>query len=688
MTEASFESAMSPDPPFATEEETDPQRSKPDASPLEWLSEAAPLEPWHEWPPEENLEGPTTMKDWLAAELGQPVMPASSGFPDAPEPEVEPTPAPQAGTQAHAPWAMQIAPDEGEAAGIAPADQRVDRWARALGARMRPGNQVTGLVDGPETFGSVLHAMRTATGPGHFVYLLGWWLDLDVPLAPSAQPAACARVATPAGTTSRLRSVLHSADAAGVQVRAMLWDQTGSSKNTAEVGWVNSLLHGAAILDNNQLSATFGSQHQKIIVVAGSEGLVAFCGGIDINWDRVCPSFPLFPPSGATTPGGEAEETASIAQQASGVSAESSGGSSGGGGGDPLHDVHVRLVGPAADDLLQVFVGRWYANPEHHRLDRTKGALRGLCQPPSAASGPALVRVEQTFNATFAPPQRPVLSCATPPPEGPVVRVRERGVQQIYLTAIEQARRFIYWEDQYMVHMCAAEALRRALTHVEFIILLMADSSISDLPHRWAWRKRFIEHIRRDPLGRKLHVFVLRHPATGGIGPHTYVHAKTMMVDDELSIIGSANCNRRGWESDTEVAAAIAGDADERGRLFAGRIRQRLWAEHLGVATSVVEDPVLSAPLWWLPAPGPAQTVLLAGGRTVNLSGRRVRPYDVDADTDSLSDRVKPDDWVDPPAPLPGSPCGPGGLLSVAAAQQPLVAATEVPAQAVRFAVG
>jgi hypothetical protein len=138
--------------------------------------------------------------------------------------------------------------------------------------------------------------------------------------------------------------------------------------------------------------------------------------------------------------------------------------------------------------------------------------------------------------------------------------------------------------------MCAAEALRRALAHVEFIILLMADSPISDLPHRWAWRKRFVEHIRRDPLGHKLHVFVLRDPATGGIGPHTYVHAKTMMVDDELSIIGSANCNRRGWESDTEVAAAIAGDADASGRLFAGRIRQRLWAEHLGVATSVVED--------------------------------------------------------------------------------------------------
>jgi hypothetical protein len=275
MTEASFESVMSPDSPFATEGGTDPRRSEPEASPLEWLGEAGPLEPWHEWPPGENLDGPTTMKDWLAAQLGQPRMRTGSNSPaESPEPEAEPTPSHQVGTSANAPWAMHVVRDEEEAAGIEPIDQRVDRWARALGARMRPGNQVTGLVDGPETFGSILRAMRTATGPGHFIYLLGWWLDLDLPLAPPAQPAACARVPTPAATTSTLRSVLHSADVVGVQVRVMLWDQTGSSKNTAEVGWVNSLLRGAAILDNNQLSATFGSQHQKIVVVGGAEGLV------------------------------------------------------------------------------------------------------------------------------------------------------------------------------------------------------------------------------------------------------------------------------------------------------------------------------------------------------------------------------------------------------------------------------
>lgn len=207
-----------------------------------------------------------------------------------------------------------------------------------------------------------------------------------------------------------------------------------------------------------------------------------------------------------------------MARRASGWQAESSG--SAGGGGDPLHDVHLRLTGPAADDLLRVFIGRWYANGVHNLLDRTKGPLLGLCQPRSVPQGSALVRVEQTFNATFAPPVSPVQNCNTPPPNGPVAVVRARGVEPLYLTAISNARRFIYWEDQYMVHMCAAEALRRALRNVELIILLMADSQISDLPHKWAWRKRFVEHIRRDPQGHKLHVFVLRDAATGRIGAH------------------------------------------------------------------------------------------------------------------------------------------------------------------------
>jgi phosphatidylserine/phosphatidylglycerophosphate/cardiolipin synthase-like enzyme len=509
-------------------------------------------------------------------------------------------------------------------------DPSLAKWIKVMGAKMRVGNRVEALVDGPETFGSMLNAIRTASAPGHYIYLLGWWLDLDVPLDPSAVAAYCSMQSQGAapGDPSSLRQLLSKAAASGVQIRVMLYNYTGT-QNTPECEFVNTLPTGAAVLDDNWLHDLYGSQHQKILIINGSGGLTAFCGGVDINPDRVCPKAPSSGSSGAS------------------------------GQGSPLHDVHCRIAGPAADDLLQIFVKRWYANPKLRALDQAKGPLLGLCQPPSLPSGSSGIRIGETFNGVAALPVRPVTDCSLPPPEQPAQQFRDRDVQEIFLTAIECARQFIYWEDQYMVNMCAAEALRNTLPNVSLIILLIADSPISDLPHRWYRRRLFIDHIRNHPQGSKLHVFTLFDPATGGpIGKHTYVHAKTMIVDDELAIIGSANCNRRGWESDTEVAAAIAGGMDDAGLNFASRLRRRLWAEHLGVASTAVEDAPASAPLWWLAASGPSQTVTLPSGITVPLPARRVRPYNTAGGTDPLlPDSLESWDFVDPGAPKPGSPC-------------------------------
>ena len=39
-------------------------------------------------------------------------------------------------------------------------------------------------------------------------------------------------------------------------------------------------------------------------------------------------------------------------------------------------------------------------------------------------------------------------------------------------------------------------------------------------------------------------------------GLHLYVHSKMAVIDDELLIVGSANCSNRGWETDSELAVA------------------------------------------------------------------------------------------------------------------------------------
>lgn len=81
----------------------------------------------------------------------------------------------------------------------------------------------------------------------------------------------------------------------------------------------------------------------------------------------------------------------------------------------------------------------------------------------------------------------------------------------------------------------------------------------------------------------------------------SYIHAKTMIVDDRIAIIGSANINERSQRGnrDSEIASIIrdtdmlpsrmAGEPFEVGR-FAHTLRLRLMREHLGVDVDEIEE--------------------------------------------------------------------------------------------------
>ena len=481
---------------------------------------------------------------------------------------------------------------------VPPVDDGSARWRGLLGPAMSGGNDVVELIDGPATFAAMAAEIARATDPErHFVYLLGWWLELDVRMD---------AVACPAGPgPGTMRALLTAADTRGIPIRAMLWHQSmGSHDNAAEVAFIDGLRNGAAILDPHQ-SGRIGSHHQKLLVVNGSDGLVAFCGGVDVACNRVCVQADC-PPGGS-----------------------GSGGSGGSGGptGAPQHDVHCRIAGPAAWDLLEVFRKRWRANPAH----TTHPALSGIGRP--APRGGAFVRIGETFNGTSAHP-------------GPAPTVyHDRSVRDIALTAIRSARRFLYIEDQYLVSMEAADAIRRALVNLDHVTILIPASQITrDYEWHgfgsqvWCRRRRVIDHIRTSPYAARLRVFRLCDPAATGDARwvrHTYVHAKMLVADDELAIIGSANLNRRGWEHDSEVVAAVAGPGRD-GVPLAKTLRERLWAEHLGVPRSAVTDAVASKGLW------------------LTSPARRVCPYDPAERSDTCIDYIW-DGVMDPPFPVPAA---------------------------------
>jgi len=117
----------------------------------------------------------------------------------------------------------------------------------------------------------------------------------------------------------------------------------------------------------------------------------------------------------------------------------------------------------------------------------------------------------------------------------------------------------------------SAAALNRRVPSLAHLTILIAVSEISDLPCQWSYRRDLINTVTAGPSAAdaaKVRVFrLVTPPATTPpvYGTHTYVHAKMWIFDDELAVIGSANCNRRGWQSDSEANAFIFDDAARRG---------------------------------------------------------------------------------------------------------------------------
>jgi len=211
--------------------------------------------------------------------------------------------------------------------------------------------------------------------------------------------------------------------------------------------------------------------------------------------------------------------------------------------------------------------------------------------------------------------------------------------------AIANAQRFIYMEEQYLISLDVATALNKRLPSLSHVTILIAGSEISDLPCKWTYRSDFINAATSglsSADAAKLRVFRLVTPPASTpptYGAHTYVHSKCWVFDDELAVIGSANCNRRGYQSDSECNAFIFDDAAPGGGglTFAQQFRSDLWAEHLGVPSSSVNDGVASAGTWLSPP-----------------TSARILRYDPAADTDSavlMCSTSFTRDKVDPPSP-------------------------------------
>ena len=101
-------------------------------------------------------------------------------------------------------------------------------------------------------------------------------------------------------------------------------------------------------------------------------------------------------------------------------------------------------------------------------------------------------------------------------------------------------------------------------------------------------RARLFEALRRLDRHGRLRLY---HPVTAS-GEAIYVHAKLMVVDDEVLHVGSSNMNNRSMRLDTECDVTIDASLEGNAQATVGiaRIRSSLLAEHLDVSPDRIDD--------------------------------------------------------------------------------------------------
>ncbi|KAK1413955.1 hypothetical protein QVD17_29692 [Tagetes erecta] len=300
----------------------------------------------------------------------------------------------------------------------------------------------------------------------HLIYITGWSVYTEITLIRDL------RRSKPDGDMT-LGELLKKKASEGVRVLMLVWDDktsndlnkkglmkthdedTGNYFRDSEVNCVlcpRNLDDGRRIVQNIKISFIF-THHQKIVVVDSGlpngndekRRIVSFIGGLDLcagRYDdpfhslfRTLDSFhqhdfyqPNFPNSSLQK----------------------------GGPRQPWHDIHCKLEGPIAWDVLFSFEQRWRKQGGINLLNDIR-ELDHVIIPPSPLMFP---HDDETWNvqlfrsidsgAAFGFPDKPKDAARVGLISGKD-NVIDRSIQDGYINAIRRAKRFIYIENQYFL---------------------------------------------------------------------------------------------------------------------------------------------------------------------------------------------------------------------------------------------
>ncbi|TYG66108.1 hypothetical protein ES288_D06G241100v1 [Gossypium darwinii] len=305
------------------------------------------------------------------------------------------------------------------------------------------------------------------TNAKHLVYIAGWSVYTEIKLIRDLKRSK-------RGGDTKLGDLLKKKASQGVRVNVLIWDDRTSvgalkkdglmathdeeTEKFFEDSDVNCVLcprdpdDGGTIVQELQISTMF-THHQKIVVVDAAmpngdtdrKRIVSFIGGLDLCDGRYdTPFHSLF----------RTLDTAHADDFHQPNFAEAS--INKGGPREPWHDIHCRLEGPIAWDVLFNFEQRWKRQGGKDVLLDIKD-LEGTIIPPSPVTYP---NDHETWNvqlfrsidggAAFGFPDSPEDAARAGLVSGKD-QIIDRSIQDAYINAIRRAQNFIYIENQYFL---------------------------------------------------------------------------------------------------------------------------------------------------------------------------------------------------------------------------------------------
>ncbi|KAL5712222.1 phospholipase D [Ranunculus cassubicifolius] len=301
----------------------------------------------------------------------------------------------------------------------------------------------------------------------YFIYITGWSVYTEITLVRDP------RRQMPGGELT-LGNLLKKKANEGVRVLMLVWDDRTSVPSYKKDGLMathdedtanyfqNTAVHcvlcprnpdnGRSIVQGTEISTMF-THHQKIVVVddmvpnrgSHQRRVVSFIGGIDLCDGRYdTPAHSLF-------------RTLDTVHHDDFHQPNFTGASiSKGGPREPWHDIHCKLEGPIAWDVLYNFEQRWLKQGSRQDLLINVKGMPNTIIPPTAVFAEEREKWNvQLFRsidggAAFGFPDTPEEAARAGLVSGKD-NIIDRSIQDAYVHAIRRAKNFIYIENQYFL---------------------------------------------------------------------------------------------------------------------------------------------------------------------------------------------------------------------------------------------